>query len=304
MNKVSVIIVTYNGMQWIQECIDSLLLSTLKVSIIIVDNCSSDHTVSFINEHYKDEVCLLEMKENLGFGRGNNVGLKQALKEDSDYVFLLNQDAFVENNTIEKLVELANANPEYGIISPIHTNGDGTMLEKSFLYYISNTFGSSFISDFVLNKQKKPIYNLPMVNAAAWLLPKSTIESVGGFDPLFFLYGEDDNYCQRVIYNKLKIGIASNAYIRHDSENNNSKEVAVGSEKYYNLFLNRIKVTYGNINYDKYKNIGKLRFYFFKRTIISLMNLNFHEFKLNLTKWKLLRNLDIKTSVLLNRKKE
>jgi GT2 family glycosyltransferase len=304
MNNTFVIIVTYNAIEWTQECLDALLQSSLKVSIIVVDNCSTDHTVSFIKDTYnKDDVFIIEMIENLGFGKANNVGLKHALKANADYIFLLNQDAFVEPNTIETLVKLANKNPEYGVLSPIHTNGNGTMLDKSFLYYINKFSGSKFVSDFVLNKTKQTLYSVPMINAAAWLLPKSTIEVVGGFDPMFFLYGEDDNYCQRVNYFKLKIGIASNVFIRHDSPNNNTVEATVGSEKYYTIFLNRIKVVYGNVNYEKYKEISALRFYFLKRSIISIMRLNFLDFKVNRTKRELLKNLDIKKSVLLNRQK-
>lgn len=303
MNKIAVVVVTYNAIPWIQECLNSLLQSTIEVSVIIVDNCSSDDTVQYINKNYKDEVIVVELESNVGFGKGNNIGIQEALKSNSAYVFLINQDAFVEQNTIEVLVELSKKNPEYGILSPIHANGDGTALEQSFLYYITNGFGSTFISDFVLERLKKPIYNVPMVNAAAWLIPRSTIETVGGFDPMFFLYGEDDNYCQRVVYHQFKIGITPKALIRHDSQNNNSKAVPIGSEKYYTVFLNRIKVTYGNVNKEAYKEFGKVKLYFFKQCIISLIKFDFKGFKVNLKKWNLLKQLDIKTSVLTNRKK-
>ncbi len=303
MYKVSVVIVTYNAMPWIQECLSSLLQSTLEVSVVIVDNFSADATVSYIKEHFKDQVTLIELKTNVGFGKGNNIGIKEALKTNADYVFLLNQDAFVEPSTIECLVALAKDNPNYGIISPIHTNGDGTALEQSFLYYITNGFGSTFISDFVLNKLKQAIYDVPMVNAAAWLLPRATIETIGGFDPMFFLYGEDDNYCQRVLYHQFKIGIASKIFIRHDSQNNNSKAVLKGSEKYYTVFLNQIKVVYGNVNNDKYKDIENLEFSFLRKGLKSLLTLNFKAFKIYVKKWRLLRQLDLKSSVMLNRQK-
>lgn len=302
MNKVFVIIVTYNGLHWLQECLGSVLNSTLEVSVIIVDNASTDNTVPFIKESFKN-VQVLEQTKNLGFGAANNIGISYAMKQGTDHIFLLNQDAYVTASTIETLVELAYENPEYGILSPIHTNGRGTALDQSFLYYITNGFGSTFISDFVLNNLKQPIYTVPMVNAAAWLLPKATIDIVGGFDPMFFLYGEDDNYCQRVNYHKLKIGIASNAYIKHDTKNNNSKDLAVGSEKYYTVFLNQMKVVYGNVNNNKYKKVKKRRFAFLRKSIICLISLNIEAYKVNLKKWNMLRNLDLRSSVLLNRKK-
>lgn len=304
MNRVFAIIVTYNGMEWIEECIQSLLDSTLKTSIIVVDNNSCDNTVSFIKEKYNEDVFLIESKENLGFGKGNNLGLSYALQNGADYFFLLNQDAFIEKNTLEKLVEVANNNPEFGIISPIHLNGNSSALDEMFLYYIKSAYCKNFISDFVLNKPKQSIYNLPMINAAAWLLPKKTLETVGGFDPMFFLYGEDDNYCQRVRFHNLKIGITPLTRIRHDSNNNNTKEFKIGSKGYYDKFLNRIKIEYGNINSDKYKEIGKLIFYLRKQCLKNLLKFDIKNFMINRTKIKLIDNLNLEEKVLFNRKKQ
>jgi hypothetical protein len=106
-----------------------------------------------------------------------------------------------------------------------------------------------------------------------------------------------------VLYHQFKIGIASNVFIKHDSQNNNSKAVPLGSAKYYTLFLNRIKVTYGNVNKELYKEFGKVKLYFFKRAIINLIKFNFKAAKVNLKKWQLLKQLDVKTSVLTNRQK-
>ncbi|WP_029272121.1 glycosyltransferase family 2 protein [Flavobacterium sp. KJJ] len=300
--KTSVIIVTYNGMKWIKNCLESILKSTIPISIIVVDNCSNDGTVEFIKVNFP-RVNLIEQRENLGFGKANNIGISLALKASSEYVFLLNQDAFIEENTIEKLIEVSQQNLKYGILSPIHADGDGTKLDESFCYYIGKSCGQSFISDLILNKTKKDIYSLPMINAAAWLIPKITLENVGGFDTSFFLYGEDDNYCQRVLYNNFQIGIVPTAFIRHDSDNNNTKEIIKGSEKYYAKFLNHIKVSYGNVNTDNYKNVSKLKYSFLKKSIISLIKFDLADFKINWTKAKLLAGENLKEKVLFNRQK-
>ena len=91
-------------------------------------NASGDGTVEYIKENYP-EIMLIESKENLGFGKGNNLAMRYALDHGCDYVFLLNQDAWLdENDTIEKLVEVAQRHPEYGILSPMHMNINGTGL--------------------------------------------------------------------------------------------------------------------------------------------------------------------------------
>lgn len=300
--RTSVIIVTYNGMKWIKDCLNSVLNSSIPISIIVVDNCSTDGTAEFIKSNFQ-EVALIDQKENLGFGRANNIGITLALKESSDFVFLLNQDAFIVKDTIEILIKTAQENIEYGILSPIHVNGSGAEIDESFCNYISKPSGRNFMSDFILNKTKKNIYCLPMINAAAWLIPKTTLEIVGGFDSSFFLYGEDDNYCQRVLYHNFKIGIVSTTFIRHDSGNNNTKPIVKGTEKYYAKFLNNFKVVYGDVNTENYKDVTKFRYFFLKQSIVSLIKFNLADFKINWKKFNLLTKENIEEKVLFNRQK-
>lgn len=299
--KISVVIVTFNGMKWIESCINSILTNTLLPEIIVVDNCSTDNTSSFLKDNYSQVTKIIESKENLGFGRANNLGISLALELNSDFVFLLNQDTVIEKDTIQKLLEVSSKNLDFGIISPIHSDGQGILLDESFLYYIDRQ-AKDLISDSLLNKELKNIYEVEMINAAAWFIPKKTFDIVGGFDPMFFLYGEDDNFCQRILYHNLKIGITPNTAIKHDSENNNTINYDKGSQKYYNKFLNRIRVKYGNVNSEDYKEISKLKTHFFKEAIVSLIKFNFQEYKINKTKIKLIDEKAIKASVLNNRK--
>jgi len=122
--KVYVVIVTFNGMNWIGNCLNSVFHSSIPLKVVIVDNNSRDETVSFIKNNYP-EITLLEQHKNLGFGAGNNIGISYALKNGVDYVFLLNQDVYIQENTIKKLIEVYNNNKEFGILSPVHSNGSG-----------------------------------------------------------------------------------------------------------------------------------------------------------------------------------
>ena len=298
--KIYTIIVSYNGIRWIDKCLKKLKKSNVKTIIIVVDNNSSDETTNYIKENYS-EVILLEQADNKGFGLANNIGISYALKKNADYFFLLNQDAYVEENTIEELVRVSENNKNFGIVSPLHLNGKGTLLDESFLFYTSYTKAKDFISNMILSQNKKEIYELNMVNAAAWLLPKKTIEIIGGFDPMFFLYGEDDNYCQRVRYHKMKIGITPNCNILHDTDNNYTKIVKKGSEKYLTKFLNRIKVHYGNVNSDNYKKTHKFKRHLLKESLINIFKFNFIDAKVNYKKASLISSKEIKNSVKQNR---
>ena len=213
--KVTAIVVTYNGINWIEKCLTSLLNSSHKVSIIFVDNGSIDGTIAMV-EKYLD-VKLIKTAENLGFAKANNEAIKTALQQNADYIFLLNQDAWIEKDTIEKLLDIANTNKEYGIISPMHLNGSYTALDIKFANYLIPENCKNFVSDLYLNKLAD-IYEAKFVNAAAWLIPLNCLKKVGLFDTLFFFYGEDSNYLQRVQYHGFKTGITTVCTICHDRE--------------------------------------------------------------------------------------
>ena len=209
--KVCTIIVSYNFEKWIDVCLSSLETSSVETEIIVVDNASSDKTCEIIRERYP-KVTIIENRENLGFGRANNIGFKYTIENNFDYVLLLNQDAWVDQDTIEKLIDASVNNPNFGIISPVHLNGTGENLDFGFSTYTGL-------------KTKQEISNIPespvscdFINAAIWLIPISVIKKVGEFAPIFPHYGEDVNYYQRIKYKGFKTGFVTNAFAYHDRE--------------------------------------------------------------------------------------
>lgn len=216
--KLFVIIVAYKGKLWYNRCFTSLRESTIPVQTIVVDNASNDGTVEYIREHFP-EIHLIESKENLGFGRANNIGMRYALDNGCDYVFLLNQDAWVDPDTIGKLLDIHGNHSEYGILSPIHLNAEMTGIEKGLLNYLDDkkVTDKRLFEDLYFHRLKD-VYDTIYVNAAAWLLPRNTLETIGGFDPIFSHYGEDDNYLQRARFHGLKIGVCPSCVVAHDTE--------------------------------------------------------------------------------------
>ena len=77
-----------------------------------------------------------EQNKNIGFGKANNIGISLAMKKGADYVFLLNQDAWVEDKTLEKLINIHRKQPKFGIVSPMHLNGKGDELDYNFSKFI------------------------------------------------------------------------------------------------------------------------------------------------------------------------
>lgn len=224
--KVFVIVVVYNGLRndWIQKCFDSILQSTIPAEIIAIDNGSTDGSIDFIRKYYP-KIDFIVSDENLGFGKANNIGLKKALDQKGDYFFLLNQDAWVDPNTIEELILQAEKNPKYGVVSPMHLNGKGDNIDyKLAEFYLKPSKCANILSDIYLHNTNQKIYDIEFINAAAWLVSKECLRIVGGFSPTFYHYGEDENYCHRVYYKKLKVGIYPDVKIYHDRHATTSNE--------------------------------------------------------------------------------
>jgi len=215
---VYTVVVTHNATRWIDKCLNSLERSSVRTNILIIDNKSSDDTRHQIRMRFST-VELIETDSNRGFGCANNIGLCKALSQNADFVFLLNQDAAVECDTIENLIN-AQQESGYDVISPLHFNGRGTALDTGFANCLKESLTCESISDILQGKTKR-IYPTKYVNAAAWLLTNNCIRKVGGFDPSFFMYGEDDNYLMRVRYHDLQVGICFKARIYHDRADRN-----------------------------------------------------------------------------------
>lgn len=287
MKKIFVIIVTYNGSLWYDRCFGSLRESDIPLEVVVIDNASSDGSVEYIKNNFP-EIHIIQSDTNLGFGQANNKGMRFALDNGADYVFLLNQDAWIESNTISKLIETHQKQPEYGLLSPIHLNAEKTEIEKGLIVYISTTrhTPNELISDMYLG-YKKDIYDTNYVNAAAWLLPRKTLEVVGGFDPLFYHYAEDDNYLNRVLYHGFKVGLVPKATICHDTANRvtSNKNAKMHFDKW--LLQRSTDLSYPDNHIDvmmkEYGRLALLKFVTFRTSTYKENRHNYQFLKRNKT---------------------
>ncbi|KAA6326637.1 hypothetical protein EZS27_024286 [termite gut metagenome] len=236
--KILAIIISYNFERWLSVCLNSLHESVFPVDVIVIDNHSTDKTVPRIKTEYP-KVRLIINQSNLGFGAANNIGIKIALQENYDAVFLLNQDAWIDSQTIGTLFQLSRKCPQYGILSPVHLNGKGDAIDQGFAVYA----GVRTIDEF-------PSGSVPMqcsfINAAFWMIPSAVLRTVGGFSPLFRHYGEDKDYINRLKYHGYSVGYSSSVFGFHDREcrTTMSRKMFFHSEKVYLLS------EYANINYS------------------------------------------------------
>lgn len=247
MEKVFAVVVTFNGLQWLDRCIGSLLSSDMPVSVVVVDNASTDGTPERISVDYPD-VHLIRSDVNYGFAKADNIGIRYALDNGADYVFLLNQDAWiVEKHTIRALIGTFERNASVAIASPIHMNGRNDSMDWKFATYMSG----DFVSDAYLGRIKEE-YLIDYVNAAAWLISRDCLDVIGGFDTnLFVHYGEDSAYLQRVKYWKKTVWVNTKVHICHDREFRKMNEESYQQSVFKrDQVLHDMKKEYGNINYN------------------------------------------------------
>lgn len=208
--NVSIIIVSYNTKELLEQCINSIYTHTkdISVEIIIVDNASVDGSQQMIKNNYP-HVVLIESKENLGFGRANNLGAKHA---SGNYIFLLNSDTILIENSIKFLAEyFENENdPGLGVVGckllDIHKRPDvsygnfPTIYQELFEFGLSRIFRRFYSKKLSLSiiGNGEQIKEVDYIMGAAMFFKKSIFDSINGFDNDFFLYYEETELCFRL----------------------------------------------------------------------------------------------------------
>ncbi|MBR4585130.1 MAG: glycosyltransferase family 2 protein [Bacteroidales bacterium] len=208
MANILVVIVTYNAVKWVRKSLKSLERSSLPADVLVVDNGSTDGTLDRIRGEFP-ATRIIETGENLGFGAANNIGLRIALDEGYQFAYLLNQDAWLEPDTLEKLV--AAHKPEWGILSPVQLDRHGRR-DRQF----DRKCGRAVDAALKGYHNDRQVVEVPFVMAAHWLVSRRAIETVGGFSPAFRQYGEDDNWIDRLHWHKLRCGVVPAARAVHD----------------------------------------------------------------------------------------
>lgn len=203
--KVATVLVTYNGSSFIERCLDAVV----DWNPIVVDNCSTDNTVELIRSKYPQAEVIVS-PENKGYGQGANLGIKKALEQDFEYILLINQDAKLEAECVEKLLKVAEFNLDLGIVAPLTL--DGEKVDTSFLKNLSSC--SVYISDLILYRQEE-FYRTGFLPGAVWLVRREVFKIAGFFDSLFFMHGVDHDYYYRMKYHGFEMGFVPQAKAVH-----------------------------------------------------------------------------------------
>ncbi len=227
MTSVSIIIVTYNSEREIINCINSLLpqLNEVNGEIILIDNNSIDNTIFLINDIENKNISIIQNKENFGFTKANNQGIKNA---NGDYILLLNPDTTVPNDVIKILLNEIQDNSDCGAIAPQLRFSDGRIQNscrrfprrRDILYEsigLSNIFKDSKefnywkMGDFDHNESR--LVDQPA--GAALLISKKVINEIGLLDEKFPMFFSDVDLCKRIWAAGYNVQYTTNSFITH-----------------------------------------------------------------------------------------
>lgn len=213
MEKVSVVIVNWNGLHHLKKCLPSLTSVTYKnTEIIIVDNNSTDGSIEFIEKEFN--LCkIVKNKKNLGFAGGNNAALPYI---SGEYVLFLNNDTIVTSNFIDELVLVLKEDPSIGGVQSQILSMDYPDRHDSVGAFLTNT---GFLYHFGYFQKVNEKYNkaIPLYTAkgACMMFRKNVIDKVGLFDDDFFAYFEETDFCHRVWLAGYSIYYAPKSVIYH-----------------------------------------------------------------------------------------
>ncbi len=260
---VSIIIVNYHTPDLVIDCINSVFDHTQGITyeIIVVDNASKDDSVNKIRSFFRDKVQVIASEDNLGFGKGNNLGVSYATGE---YVLLLNPDTYLINNAVKVLFDYISTHKKIGIIggnlyfpdlspapsfclefdTPTAEKRNASwvsIISKKILNKLNISHGRPFEKNF--NYSDK-IMKVGYIFGADMMLRRDVFLAEGGFDPDFFMYAEEEELSWRITKSGYIIVNDPNAKIVHLEGASTSEHIDGFNKRQFQMRMNGKLVYY------------------------------------------------------------
>jgi len=208
MIDISIIIVSWNAKDFLDECLHSIYSNapSCHFETIVVDNASTDGAPDLVKQKYP-QVYLIQNAENLGFAKANNIGIE---KSKGKYICLINSDAFVLEDCLDLMLNYINQHPKIGVLGPQVLNPDRSIqltcrafptpwrnfcraLNIDRLFPKSKLFGGYLMMGWSFDTVRE----IDCQSGCFMMVRRSAIEQVGLLDDSFFFYSEDKDWCKR-----------------------------------------------------------------------------------------------------------
>lgn len=225
---ISIIIVTYNSENTIQGCVESIIQTVKRhaFEIIISDNSTNNNTENVIRDHFKNDVLYIHNKENLGFSKANNVGVRRA---NARYILFLNPDTMVYEDTIDAMTDFMKQHQDAGAATCFVKLPNGELDDSSHRGFPTPWNAFSHFSGLakIFPKTKLfggynltyiPFNNVHEIDSLAgsfMIVPYHVGEELHWWDEDYFFYGEDIDFCYRIKKAGYKIYFVPGVYALH-----------------------------------------------------------------------------------------
>ena len=219
---VNVVVVTYNRKELLCECIEALLNQDYKnINIILVDNASTDGTEKHINKYLKNKnIYYFNTGENIGGAGGFNYGIKKAYEIGCDYIWLMDDDCIVKNDSLNKLLDAdLELNGDYGFLSSKVLWTDNSVCQMNIQKYTKDC------------KENIDLFNKGIIKTyyatfVSFFIKKEVVKNVGLPIKEFFIWGDDVEYSNRISkeYNNY---VVSTSVVIHKTASNVGSNIAI-----------------------------------------------------------------------------
>lgn len=241
--KVVAVVVTYNRKELLKECIEALISQENKCDILVVDNASTDGTMEYINEYIEtNKIIYKNTGSNLGGAGGFNYGMKEACKLDCDYIWVMDDDCIVKNDSLTKLLDAdKKLNGNYGFLASKVLWKDGSICKMN----IPKRSLRKKVTDWNI-----PIQKIIMATFVSFFVKVDKIKELGLPIKEFFIWSDDLEYSRR-ISRKYDCYLINDSIVIHKSKFNIGSNISVDDKK--NLW--RYEYAYRNEYYLHKQNL-------------------------------------------------
>lgn len=240
--RLTIVIVSWNVSSLLADCLASIAhqRGALPLEVIVVDSASHDDTVTMVRRDFA-WVTLLAQGQNVGFARGNNIGMRHARGE---YVLLLNPDTVVQPGALQRMAAYLDEQPGVGLLGPLLLNADGSIQSsrRRFPTRLTAFFESTWLEAWApaamlryfraLDLPEGVTVDVDWVTGAAMMVRGSVIAQVGGMDEAFFMYSEELDWCRRIKAAGWRVVYFPHAAIVH-LEGRSSEQVVTARHIYF-----------------------------------------------------------------------
>ena len=266
-SKVAIIIVNWKQYELTKSCLFSLKkINYDNHQIILIDNESNQKELKSIKNQFEN-IITFSNERNLGFTGANNIGIKHAIKNEFEYVMLINNDTEVEKNFISPLIDSLEKNKNLGAVQPLILNFDSRKK-----VWNAGGFLNKFFGYFYVNKNPKEIKkNIDWITGCCFFVRIEVIKKIGLLDESFFAYYEDVDWSIRIKNSGYDLAFIKSSVIYHHCSKSSQNELSEGKLSPFVHYLNiRNHIFLLRKNRDIFNFMGVLLFQFFKTISYSI----------------------------------